>query len=138
FPPWVAPVIIGIAGAIVGGLVPAILAWLIPALKKLAISLWATLKPLTPWMAVGAAVSLTAYVLARNWGNLAEAGRGVWTVLGAVAMYGASLVVRRSALIYQALSWIVPGLQGAAQSVMGLADSLRNAAVPAVQSARST
>ena len=34
FPPWVAPVIIGIAGAIVGGLVPAIVSWLIPALKK--------------------------------------------------------------------------------------------------------
>src|SRR5690606_13848959 len=30
FPPWLQPVIVAIAGAIVGGLVPAIVAWLIP------------------------------------------------------------------------------------------------------------
>lgn len=138
FPPWVQPVIVGIAGAIVGGLVPAIVAWLIPALKKLGVSLWATLRPLTPWMAVGAAVALTAYVLARNWGNLAEVGQRVWTVLGGVAMYGASLVVRGSALIYQALSWIVPALRGTAESVMAYANSLRDSALQAIQSATAS
>src|SRR5690606_25471184 len=138
FPPWVAPVIIGIAGAIMGGLVPAIVAWLIPALKKLGVSLWATLRPLTPWMAVGAAVALTAYVLARNWNNLADVGQRVWTVLGGVAMYGASLVVRGSALIYQALSWVIPALQGTAESVMAYANSLRDSALQAIQSATAS
>ena len=138
FPPWVQPVIVGIAGAIVGGLVPAIVAWLIPALKKLAISLWATLRPLTPWMAVGAAVALTAYVLARNWNNLADVGQRVWTVLGGVALYGASLVVRGSALIYQALSWVIPALQGTAESVMAYANSLRDSALQAIQSATAS
>ena len=138
FPPWVAPVIIAVTGAIIGGLVPAIVAWLIPALKKLGVSLWATLRPLTPWMALGAAVALTAYVLARNWGNLAEVGQAVWTVLGGVAMYGASLVVRASGLIYTALSWIVPALRNTAQSVLSYADSLRDSALEAIRSATAS
>ena len=138
FPPWVQPVIVAIAGAIIGGLVPAIVAWLIPALKKLGVSLWATLRPLTPWMAVGAAVALTAYVLARNWNNLADVGQRVWTVLGGVALYGASLVVRGSALIYQALSWVIPALQGTAESVMAYANSLRDSALRAIQSATAS
>lgn len=138
FPPWVQPVIVAIAGAIIGGLVPAIVAWLIPALKKLGVSLWATLRPLTPWMAVGAAVALTAYLLARNWNNLADVGQRVWTVLGGVALYGASLVVRGSALIYQALSWVIPALQGTAESVMAYANSLRDSALRAIQSATAS
>src|SRR5690606_34764146 len=33
FPPWVQPVIVAIAGAIIGGFVPAIVSWLIPSLR---------------------------------------------------------------------------------------------------------
>src|SRR5690606_17678631 len=79
FPPWVQGVIVGIAGAIVGGLVPAIIAWLVPALKKLSVSLVATLKPLVPWMAIGAVVATVAYLLARNWERLGQIAQMVWT-----------------------------------------------------------
>lgn len=137
FPPWVQPVIVAIAGAIIGGLVPAIIAWLVPALKKLSVSLLATLKPLVPWMAIGAAVAVVAYVLAKNWGNLAEVGQRVWTVLGASAMLGAALVVRGSGVILQALSWIVPTLSGVAQEVLEWSNSLRSTAVEAIKSATS-
>ena len=94
-------------------------------------------RPLTPWMAVEAAIALTAYVLARSWGTLAAVGQAVWTILGGVAMYSASLVVRGSALILQALSWIVPALRSTAESVMAYANSLRDSAIQAIQSAAS-
>lgn len=137
FPPWIQAVIVGITGAIVGGLVPAIVAWLIPALKKLSISLWATLKPLLPWMAVGAAVALTAYFLAKAWGHLGDVARVVWSSIAAIALYGASLVVRGIGLILAGVGAIVPAFRGAAQAVLGLADSLKNSASQSVAAARS-
>ncbi|MEW6048248.1 MAG: tape measure protein, partial [Bacillota bacterium] len=137
FPPWVQTVIVGITGAIVGGLVPAIIAWLIPALKKLGISLWATLRPLLPWMAAGAAVAVTAYLLARAWGHLADVARAVWSAIGAVALYGASLVVLGVGLILAGIGAIVPAFRGAAQAVLGLADSLKASASQSWASARS-
>lgn len=137
FPPWMQAVIVGITGAIVGGLVPAIVAWLIPALKKLSISLWATLKPLLPWMAVGAAVALTAYFLAKAWGHLGDVARVVWSSIAAIALYGASLVVRGIGLILAGVGAIVPAFRGAAQAVLGLADSLKNSASQSVAAARS-
>lgn len=137
FPPWVQAVIVGITGAIVGGLVPAIIAWLIPALKKLGVSLWATLRPLLPWMAVGAAAAVTAYLLARAWGHLGDVARAVWSAIGAVALYGASLVVRGVGLILAGIGVIVPAFRGAAQAVLGLADSLKASASQSLASARS-
>src|SRR5690606_13157053 len=129
---------VGIAGAIIGGLVPAIIAWLVPALKKLSVSLLATLKPLVPWMAVGAAVATVAYLLARNWERLGAIAQTVWTSMGAVAMYGASLVVRGSGLMLTAMSWLIPGLGASAQAVLGLADSLAASARHALPSAQGT
>src|SRR5690606_9612837 len=138
FPPWVQAVIVGITGAIIGGLVPAIIAWLVPALKKLSVSLLATLKPLVPWMSIGAAVATVAYLLARNWERLGAIAQMVWTSMGAVAMYGASLVVRGSGLMLTAMSWLIHGLGASAQAVLGLADSLASAANQALQSAQNT
>lgn len=130
FPTWLKGVIVAIAGAIGGALVPVIVSWLIPALKKLTVSLWATLRPLLPWMAIGAALALVVWALARNW-------QSAWAYISAATLYAASIVVRGVGMIVSAIALIVPGLRGAAQAVRSWADSLRDAAAGQLAVARS-
>ena len=138
FPPWLPPVIIGIAGAIAGGLVPVIVALLLPALKKLRASIAATGLALWKWMLAGAAVAVVAYLLARYWGHLGDVARAVWSAIGAAALYGASLVVRGIGLILAGIGVIIPAFRGVANSVLGLADSLKSSASGLWASARSS
>ncbi len=138
FPPWLPPVIIGIAGAIAGGLVPVIVALLLPALKKLRASIAATGLALWKWMLAGAAVAVVAYLLARYWNHLGDVARAVWSAIGAAALYGASLVVRGIGLILAGIGVIIPAFRGVANSVLGLADSLKSSASGLWASARSS
>src|SRR5690606_25445422 len=108
FPPWLPPVIIGIAGAIAGGLVPVIVALLLPALKKLRASIAATGLALWKWMVAGAAIAVVVYLLARYWNHLGDVARAVWSAIGAAALYGASLVVRGIGLILAGIGVIIP------------------------------
>lgn len=130
FPPWLKGVIVAIAGAIGGALVPVLVSWLIPALKKLTISLWATLRPLLPWMAIGAALAVVVWLLARHW-------QAAWAAISAATLYAASIVVRGVGMIVSAIALIVPGLRGAAQAIRSWADSLRDAAAGQLSVARS-
>lgn len=61
--------ILGIAGAITGVLLFALNAMNI-TLWATAQALWATLLPMLPWMAAGAAVATVAYLIWQNWGQL--------------------------------------------------------------------
>ena len=58
-PPWFAPVATAIAGAILGGMVPALVA--------LATSAWSAVTALAPFIAAGAAIGAAAYLIYRNW-----------------------------------------------------------------------
>jgi tape measure domain-containing protein len=62
-----------IAGAIMMGVVP--------ALKAMAVSLWATFAPLIPFLAAGAALGAVAYVIKRNWNSIAPVFNAVRTAL---------------------------------------------------------
>lgn len=135
FPPWLEPTIVGIAGAIVGGLVPAIVAWLIPALKKLAISLWATLVPLTPWIALGAAVALAIWGLCKALGALGVTWNQVWKGMLASLYFIASGFYTMVGSVLHAISIIIPGLRGAAQAVLDYGTALRQSAAAAWQAA---
>ena len=138
FPPWLPPVIIGIAGAIAGGLVPVIVALLLPALKKLRASIAATGLALWKWMVAGAAIAVVVYLLARYWNHLGDVARAVWSAIGAAALYGASLVVRGIGLILAGIGVIIPAFRGVASSVLGLADSLKSSASGLWASAKSS
>ncbi len=137
FPPWLPPVIVAIAGAIGGALVPVIVSWLIPALKKLGVSLWTTLKPLFPWMAIGAAVAATVYLLARYWGQLPAIANAAWSAVNAIVLYSASIIVRGTGAIISAISFLVPAFKGVAQAVYGWADSLKSSASQAMSTAKA-
>ena len=138
FPPWLQGVIISIAGAIGGALVPVIIAMLIPALKKLAISLWATLAPLWPWMVAGAALALIIWLLIQYWDQLSYVARRIWPGISAIVLYASSLIVRAVGGIITALAWIIPSFRDTAQAVIEYADSLRSAAQKAFEAARAT
>lgn len=138
FPPWLPPVIIGIAGAIAGGLVPVIVALLLPALKKLRASIAATGLALWKWMVAGAAIAVVVYLLARYWNHLGDVARAVWSAIGAAALYGAYLVVRGIGLILAGIGVIIPAFRGVASSVLGLADSLKSSASGLWASAKSS
>lgn len=130
FPAWVRPVIIGIAGAIGGALVPVIVSWLIPALKKLSKSIIVTLRPLLPWMAIGAALAVTIWLVARHW-------QAAWSVISASVLYGASIVTRGVAMILSAVGLIIPGVRTAAEAVHGWADTLKSLAAGQLSAART-
>lgn len=66
-----------IAGAILGGLVPAFVA--------LAASIWSTIAPLIPFLAIGAAIGYVAKVIIDNWSKIAPYFEWVKTVIKAVA-----------------------------------------------------
>lgn len=138
FPPWVQPVVIGIAGAIGGALVPVIVGMLIPALKKLRTSLVATMRPLLPWMIIGAAVAATALLIARYWNQLGDIARRVWSGISAVVLYAASLIVRGMGAILGVLSAFVPGLRGASQAVSDMANRLKSMAAQSMAAARTS
>ncbi len=59
FPPDMQATIVMIAGAITGALVPGLIA--------LAVSAWAAVAPLLPFMAAGAAIAGLAYLIIENW-----------------------------------------------------------------------
>jgi len=64
-----------VAGAIVGALVPAFVAW--------AASIWAALAPLLPFIAIGAAVGAAIWAIinvVKNWGAIMDWLKGVWEV----------------------------------------------------------
>lgn len=138
FPPWVQPVVIGIAGAIGGALVPVIVGMLIPALKKLRTSLVATMRPLLPWMAIGAAVAATALLIARYWNQLGDIARRVWSGISAVVLYAASLIVRGMGAIIGAISFFIPALRGASQAMTDMANRLKAMAAQSMVAAKTS
>jgi len=138
FPPWVQPVIIGIAGAIGGALVPVIVGMLIPALKKLRTSLIATMRPLLPWMVIGAAVAATALLIARYWNQLGDVARRVWSGIAAVVLYAVSLIVRGTGAIIGAISVFIPALRGASQAMTDMANRLKAMAAQSMAAARTS
>jgi tape measure domain-containing protein len=138
FPPWVQPIIIGIAGAIGGALVPVIVGMLIPALKKLRTSLVATMRPLLPWMVIGAAVAATALLIARYWNQLGDIARRVWSGISAVVLYAASLIVRGTGAIIGAISVFIPALRGASQAMTDMANRLKSMAAQSMAAAKTS
>ncbi len=128
-PAWIQPVVVGIAGAILGALTPALFA-LTRILWGLAKAAWASMIRLLPFIAIGAALTLAVWALARNW-------QAAWNGIGAAVLYAASLIVRGIGVIVTAIGHIVPAVAGAGRSLMGLADSLKASAGTALATARS-
>ena len=138
FPPWVQPIIIGIAGAIGGALVPVIVGMLIPALKKLRDSLIVTMRPLLPWMVIGAVVVGTAVLIARYWNQLGDIARRVWQGIAAVVLYAVSLIVRGTGAIIGAISFFIPALRGASQAMTDMANRLKSMAAQSMAAAKTS
>lgn len=70
-PPKTKALIVGVAGAIAGGLVP--------ALFNMAAAFMATMIPLIPFMAAGAAIAGLAYLIYSNWGKIGDFFKNLWT-----------------------------------------------------------
>ncbi|MGE5585720.1 MAG: tape measure protein [Bacillota bacterium] len=138
FPPWMIPIIIGIAGAITGALVPAIVAWLIPAMRKLGVTLWASLAPLWPWMLAGAALAGIAYLLMTHWNGFRKLWQRTWLLVVAFGYWGAAGVVRGVSMILSVLSLVIPSLRETAQAVRAYADQLWAAGREAFEAALAT
>lgn len=128
-PPWVTAVLVAIAGAIAGALTPALFA-LGKTLWGVGRVLWTSMAPLLPWMAIGAALAVAVWALARHW-------QAAWSAIGAVTLMGASYVARAVALALSSLAAFVPALQGMARTATALADSLAGSASQLWATARS-
>lgn len=74
FPPHVQAIVTILAGAITGALIPAFI--------SLAISAWAAVAPLLPFIAAGAAVGAVAYLVYKNWQKVEKLFFGVADVFG--------------------------------------------------------
>jgi len=75
FPPETHVMIGAIAGAILIGLVPALI--------SLAVGLWAAIAPLLPFIAAGAALGALAMVIYKNWGKIVGFFQGIGDGIGA-------------------------------------------------------
>lgn len=71
FPPDLQAKLVLIAGAVAGALVPAFIA--------LAAGIWATMAPLLPFMAAGAALASLAYLIYTNWEPITEFFQNTWS-----------------------------------------------------------
>ncbi|MGB9780616.1 tape measure protein [Caldanaerobacter sp.] len=81
---------------------------------------------------------IAATILIINyWDKLRAFAVSVWNIIGGIALYGASLVVRGVGLIIYGVSAIIPAFRGAANAVLGLANSLKSAAAQSFASAKS-
>lgn len=87
-------------------------------------------------LGIGALVVATILII-KYWDQLKIYAQAAWSVVGAAALYGASLVVRGVGLILAAIGAIIPAVRGAAQSMFGLADSLKASAASSLASAKA-
>jgi hypothetical protein len=79
--------IVAVAGAIMGVMIPAINALRIN-LMTLIPQIWAAVAPLLPFIAIGAAVAVLAYLIWQNWGTITQWLQNAWNALwqGAVSI----------------------------------------------------
>ena len=138
FPPWLELVIITIAGAITGALVPAITAALIPALGKLAITLGATLLPLLPWIAVGAIVAVTIFALNKAMQILGVTWGQVWSGITGVVATVSAFIIKAIWGIVNIISYVVPPLKSVANALKSYGDSLSNTAAKSFENMKGT
>jgi tape measure domain-containing protein len=108
----------------------AITAAAIPAMVKFALSTWAAIAPLLPFIAMGAAVGAMAWLIWKNWEPLSDLFSGLWqTISNAVKWYFNGV----KADIFRVLSAIVGGVDklfkalGVKSSVEGMLNNINAA-----------
>lgn len=84
-----------------------------------------------------AAVAAVTMLLISNWKTVTSYAQAAWGVIGAVVLYGASLIVRGIGAILSMTALLIPGMQSVANTVTGTADSLKEAAVQSLDSAKA-
>lgn len=110
-------------GAIIAGI---ILGALVPALASMAAGVWATLAPLLPFMAAGAAIAMLLTKLAENmggWGNLMAA---IQPVLSQVATTVKDFLVGAFQLLLQVWEFLKPSVMALWQTIQQLFSALMN------------
>jgi phage-related protein len=80
--------IVAVAGAIMGALIPALNTLRITLLTQIPIW-WSAIAPLLPFIAIGAAVAVLAYLLWQNWSTVTQWLQTAWNTLwtGAVTIF---------------------------------------------------
>jgi len=108
FPPETHVMIGAIAGAILIGLVPALI--------SLAVGLWAAIAPLLPFLVAGAALGALAMVIYKNWGKIVGFFQGIGEGIGAFCrrVQGAfnNLVSGVKVLLARWGPWLLAALAG--------------------------